>query len=181
MSPAMAPDRGAATLALISLGSNIEPQRHMRQALEALAEVLEVTAVSSLYASPAKGAPGTPSFLNAAIAVETQIAPRDLKFELLRPLERRMGRVRGEDPNAPRIIDLDLSLYGDLVIDSPETGLVLPDPDILTCAHVVLPLAEIAAAVRHPVDGRRLDELAVRFRDDPDIRTVENGPGGVTD
>ncbi len=158
--------------ALVSLGSNIEPRRNLRRALAELAGVIEITTSSSLYASPAKGAPGTPPFLNAAVAVATALTPRELKFDLLRPLEARMGRRRGEDPNAPRVIDLDLSLYGDLVIDSPRTGIVLPDPEILTSAHVVLPLAEIAPGWRHPTAGRQLSELAAPFRDDPEIRVV---------
>lgn len=80
--------------------------------------------------------------------------------------------MRGTDPNAPRVIDLDLTLYDDLVVERPERGLVLPDPELETSAHVILPAAEIAPDWRHPVSGRRLAELAAPFLGDVGIRVV---------
>lgn len=159
-------------LAYVSLGSNIRPHTHLAKALEALASRLVVKTVSSVYASAAKGAPGTPPFLNAAVAIETDLSAERLKFDVLRPLEAEMGRVRGSDPNAPRVIDLDLSLFGDLVLDQPDRGLVLPDPELLTSGHVILPLAEIAGDLRHPVTGSSLAELAEPFLDSAEIHIV---------
>lgn len=168
---------------LISLGSNIDPRVNLPRAIARLASEIDVVAVSSLYASAARGSPGAPPFLNAALAADSSLDPYQLKFGVLRPLEAELGRVRSADRNAPRPIDLDLALYGDHVIDDVEGGLRVPDPDIETCAHVALPLAEIAPATRHPVLGTTLNELATRLRDRTDIRIVAppprpGGPGG---
>lgn len=171
MRPTTSPD-GERVRAYVSLGSNIRPYRNLPRAVELLVSRLEVSAVSSLYASAAKGAPGTPEFLNAAVEIETGLTPEVLKFEVLRPLEAEMGRVRSEDPNAPRVIDLDLSLYAELVIERPDRGLLLPDPDILTSGHVVLPLAEIAPDLPHPVTGTPLAELAAPFAAAGEVRRV---------
>ena len=172
MTPPTSTDPQAPIRVWVSLGSNIEPATNLRRAVEVLAERLGLAAVSSLYASAAQGAPGSPGFLNAAVELETALDARQLKFDVLRPLEAEMGRVRTADPNAPRVIDLDLALFGDRVIDSPEIGLVVPDPELLTSAHVILPVAEIAPDIRHPVTGERLEDLGERFRGAAGIRIV---------
>ncbi len=155
---------------LITLGSNIDPGRNLGRALELLRARLAVRAVSRVFESAAVGAAGAPPFLNAAVLVATDLPPRALKYRVLRPLEARLGRRRTADRNAPRTIDLDLALYGDLVLDDPEDGLVLPDPQILTCAHVALPLADLAPDARHPVTGQTLAEIADRFADTPAVQ-----------
>lgn len=160
------------TRAFVSLGSNIRPWTNLPRAVELLAERVELRAVSSLYSSEAKGLTGSAPFLNAAVELVTGLTARQLKFEVLRPLEREMGRVRTADRNAPRVIDLDLSLFGDEILNDPKTGLRVPDPDLLSAAHVILPLAEIAGALRHPATGVRLDELARPFEGSPAIRVA---------
>lgn len=162
--------------ALICLGSNIRPWENLPRAIERLDEMLRLVKVSSLYASPARGAPGSPAFLNAAVAADTDLDPYELKFDLLRSLEAELGRVRGPDPYAPRPIDLDLVLYGERVVDDPERGLCLPDPDIESSPHTVLPLAEIEGNRRHPVLGESLAEMAARCRDRAEIRIVAPPP-----
>lgn len=153
--------------ALLSLGSNIEPRRHLPEAVRRLAATpgVRVCAVSSVWRSPAVGSDG-PDFLNAALLLETELPPARLKSEVLRPLEAALGRVRGADRNAPRTIDLDISLYDALV--DPELG--LPDPEIAERAHLALPLAELAPDARLPGRGRRLAELAAALADTPGIR-----------
>lgn len=162
--------------ALICLGSNIRPEENLRRVIDRLAAALDVVAVSSLYASPARGAPGSPPFLNAAVAVDTELEPHELKFDLLRALEAEFGRVRSADRNAPRPIDLDLVLFADRVIDDAEGGLEIPDPDIETSPHVALPLAEIAGPFHHPVLGTTLAEIAEPMRGADDIRRVAPPP-----
>ena len=157
--------------AFVCLGSNIRPELHLVQAVERLVQALRVTGTSRVYESEAKGAVGAPRFLNAAVAIETMVEPRALKFGLLRPLERELGRVRTDDPNEPRTIDLDLALFGDLVAN--ERDLVLPEPDILTCAHVAVPLADLAPDLRHPVTGEALGSIAEHLAGESDIRVVE--------
>lgn len=162
--------------ALISIGSNIRPGDNLPRAIERLAATLDVVAVSSLYASAARGAPGAPPFLNAAVAVDTGLDPYQLKFEVLRPLEADLGRVRSEDRNAPRPIDLDLVLYGDAVIDDAAGGLELPDPELATSPHVAVPVAEIAAETLHPVLGSRLADIAAALLGESDIHVVAPPP-----
>ncbi len=145
---------------LVSLGSNLEPETQLPRAVALLRERLVVRAVSAVYRSaPVAGASG-PDFLNAAAWVETELPPAVLKHEVLRPIEARLGRLRAADRNAPRTIDLDLVLYGALVLDDPARGLVLPDPDILVWPHVARPLADLAPDFVHPIAGRTLGEIA---------------------
>lgn len=162
--------------ALISIGSNIRPRRNLPRAVARLAAVLDVAAVSSIYASAARGAPAAPPFLNAAVAVDTQLDPYELKFSVLRALEAELGRVRGEDRNAPRPIDLDLVLYGDRVIDDVAGGLELPDPELVSSPHVAVPIAEIAPETRHPLLGSSLADIAAKLLGDSDIHVVAPPP-----
>lgn len=158
--------------ALLTLGSNIEPERNMVAALDAIDERFGVEVVSSVYEADPVGAPGMPRFLNAAVRIRTAVSPRDLKFRVIRPLERRLGRVRTEDPNAPRTIDIDLAAVEGLVIEGED--LRLPDPDILTRAHLALPLADVAPAFEHPTEGLTLGEIAARFGEVPGIARRED-------
>lgn len=164
---------GAAVLAFVVFGSNIEPERNLPQALERLRRRADVVAVSSVYRTRPVGRRDAPVFLNAAVALRTRRSPEALKHEVLRPIESELGRVRTADRNAPRTIDLDLALYGVRVVNDPEKGLNLPDPDIETRAHVALPLAELAPEYVHPVLGETLFEIAQSVTRPADIRRVE--------
>ncbi len=157
---------------LLSLGSNVEPRRHLRLALELIAARFRLRQVSRVYESAPVNAPGSPRFLNAAVRIETALDPASLKFEVLRPLEARLGRVRGADRSAPRTLDLDIALFGDLVLEDPRSGLVIPDPEILERAYLALPLADVAPELRHPVTGESLARIAERFVGLPDISAV---------
>lgn len=145
---------------LVSMGSNIEPRSNMLAALEALFRHVEVLAVSRLFATDAVADEPVPAFLNAAVEIETRLSPARLKFEVLRAIEADLGRVRAEDRNAPREIDLDIALFGDRVLRDEAAGLRIPDPDILRYAHVARPLADLAPERLHPVAGRSLREIA---------------------
>ena len=103
----------------------------------------------ALTKRPRSGAPGMPRFLNAAVRVTTALSPEDLKFEVIRPLERRLGRVRTADPNAPRTIDVDIAAVQGLVVDRED--LRLPDPEILTRAHLAPPAGGCRAGL--PASG----------------------------
>jgi len=156
----------APTTALIALGSNIEPRANLERALECLARELHVEAVSGLWESEAHGAPGAPRFLNAAVRISCVLPPVSLK-RLLRRIEANLGRRRQGDRNAPRTIDLDLALYGSLVIDDPATGLRLPDPEIRRRAYLALPLAEVGPELPHPETGELLADIAARLAEAP--------------
>ncbi|RSM33402.1 2-amino-4-hydroxy-6-hydroxymethyldihydropteridine diphosphokinase [Aeromonas salmonicida] len=138
----------------ISLGSNIEREHHIRAGLDALhAEFGELT-VSRVFESEAVGFAGRP-FYNLVVGADTDL-PLATLCQRLRAMEFAHGREPDTKKFAPRTLDLDLLLYGDLVCDVP---VALPRGEILTNAFVLWPLAELAPSLRHPVDGRTLDEL----------------------
>jgi 2-amino-4-hydroxy-6-hydroxymethyldihydropteridine diphosphokinase len=155
---------------LITLGSNITPAANLNRAGWMLRQNhhLIVRAVSRVYESAPINAAGEITsdqgpFLNAAVLVETDYySAFSLKYNVLRFIEKCLGRVRTADRFAPRPIDLDIALYGDRVIDDPR--LTVPDPDILRRAHVALPLADLAPEVVHPVTGQTLAAIAAPFR-----------------
>src|SRR5438477_4268435 len=130
--------------AYIGLGANLgHREENLRVALESLRNTagVNVTAVSRFLENEAVGGPaGSPAFLNAAARVQTTLEPEELMTRLLE-IEREMGRERREKWG-PRVIDLDLLLYGDRVIDTP--GLKVPHPLMHTRRFVLEPLAEIA-------------------------------------
>ena len=139
----------------IALGSNIEPQANLRRAVRALAARLTLTGCSRVYRTPPWGLREQPPFLNAVLRAETDLAPQPL-LELLLAVELTQGRTRGV-PNAPRTLDLDLLLYGDLLLETPH--LTVPHPRLHERAFVLVPLCDLAPDLRHPLLGRRMDEL----------------------
>jgi 2-amino-4-hydroxy-6-hydroxymethyldihydropteridine diphosphokinase len=162
---------------VIALGSNIEPRKNLPRALKALQQRLRVTAVSRVFETAPVGAVSVPAFLNAAVRSATHRSPAEIKWRVLRPIEAELGRVRTGDRNAPRTVDLDLVLYGGLVLRDPQEGLTLPDPDLLTRAHLALPAADVAGELRHPETGKTLAEIAAVFRDAPGVRVL--GPDEI--
>jgi 2-amino-4-hydroxy-6-hydroxymethyldihydropteridine diphosphokinase len=147
----------------LGLGANLgDREANLRAALARLAAAgAHVVAVSSLYRSDAvvpPGEPPGPEYFNAAAAVETDLAPREL-LALAKRVERDLGRR----PDAPRWsarpIDIDLLLYADgRVVDAPD--LAVPHPLMHERAFVLLPLVEVAPGVVHPRLRRRVRELA---------------------
>lgn len=131
--------------------------------------------MSRVYRSaPAAGA-GGPPFLNAAVWLETPLPPAALKHEVLRAIEAALGRRRGPDKNQPREIDLDIALYDTLVVDDPDAGLRIPDPDWLRWPHLALPLADLDPERRHPGDGRRLAEIASALAGRAEVQALPPG------
>lgn len=152
---------GAQTqIACVALGANIgEPLRQIEAAFAALAALAgtRVLARSSLYRSAPVGYADQPDFINAVAMIETTLAPHALLDAVL-GIERAHGRVR-EFPNAPRTLDLDIVLYGDVVLQEP--GLTIPHARMLQRAFVMVPLAEIAPDTVVPGQGR-VSDLAKR-------------------
>jgi 2-amino-4-hydroxy-6-hydroxymethyldihydropteridine diphosphokinase len=154
--------------AYIALGSNLgDRQGYLDRALRALQEHpgISVTRVSSFYETePVGGPPGQGDYLNAAAEIDTDLSPAELMRALL-DIEKGLGRVRGER-HAPRTIDLDLLLHGDLVVEEPD--LQVPHPRMHDRSFVLEPLAEIAAEAVHPVLKKSIAQLWDEFDPDPD-------------
>lgn len=138
--------------AYVALGSNLgNPVATIDEAIEALAALRGsiLKAISSLYRTAPVGLKRQPDFINAVVALDTRLQAGELLNELF-AVEARFGRQRSVR-NAPRTLDLDLLLYGDLVQDDPE--LTLPHPRMHDRAFVLAPLAEVAPGVVIPGHG----------------------------
>ncbi|MDD3354675.1 2-amino-4-hydroxy-6-hydroxymethyldihydropteridine diphosphokinase [Zoogloea sp.] len=142
------------TRAYVALGANLgEPVEHLRAAVDAIDRLPTARVVmrSSLYRSAPVGCPpGQPDYVNAVVAVDTALAPLALLRALL-TIEAEHGRIRSTQ-NAPRTLDLDLLLHGDLVLTSHE--LTLPHPRMHERAFVLYPLLEIAPDIVLPGLGQ---------------------------
>ena len=142
----------------VSLGSNLDRQRHIRFALQRLTELYGPLTRSEVYESDAVGFDSAP-FYNLVVGFDTGQSPRQVQ-EALHAIEAGSGRLRTGELTA-RTLDLDLLLYDDVVIS--EAGLVLPRGDITRYAFVLRPLAEIAGAERHPVSGECYADMWTAF------------------
>lgn len=142
----------------ISLGSNIDPERNLPEAVRRLALRCRLLAVSPVYETEPVGKTDQPNFLNAAVLIETDLSPSELKTGVLEALEWELGRVRTGDKNAPRTIDLDISLFNDKVLEIGHRR--IPDPEILQFSHIARPLANLAPDYAHPETGQTLREIA---------------------
>jgi 2-amino-4-hydroxy-6-hydroxymethyldihydropteridine diphosphokinase len=161
-SPSPQHDAPPPHVAFIAIGANLpsalgEPADTVRAAMDRLGEVGEVAARSSLYRTAPVGYTDQPAFVNAAVRLHTRLAPHAL-LNALTTIEQALGRDRSRQiPKGPRTIDLDLLLYGDLVLDSE--ALTLPHPAMHERRFVLEPLAEIAPDWVHPILRRSIHEL----------------------
>jgi 2-amino-4-hydroxy-6-hydroxymethyldihydropteridine diphosphokinase len=153
-------------LAFISLGSNIEPEKNLIFGTRRLADLGKLIAVSMVYQNPAIGPTPQPDFLNAAVLIETAHSVETIRLRL-RGIEADAGRVRTHDKYAPRTLDLDLCLLGTQITECPEPS--LPDPDLLTRAHLAVPMGELAPSFLHPITGETLQIIADRLRPDASL------------
>jgi 2-amino-4-hydroxy-6-hydroxymethyldihydropteridine diphosphokinase len=151
----------------ISLGSNIEPESNLTHAVQLLQPHGQVQRVSSAYITPPQGFTQQADFWNAAVMFKTGLTPLTLKHDVLDFIEQTSGRVRDpNNKNAPRTIDLDISLWNNEVFEYGEKPWRVPDADILRFAHVAIPLAEIAPHYIHPQENLTLSQIAARFDSD---------------
>lgn len=140
------------TLAYVGIGANLGPREEtLRRAVDLLgrADGVEVVGVSELRETDPVGVVDQPPFLNGAVSVETTLSPRAL-LDLLLEVERSLGRVRGERWG-PRVVDLDLLVYGIEVLDEP--GLHVPHPRLHERRFALEPLAEMNPELEIPGRG----------------------------
>ena len=143
----------------IGLGSN-EGERldHVSRAVRRLArtEGIRVVQMAPVYATEPVEGPPQPDFLNSVVEIETAIPPAEL-LRLLKAMERESGRKPSTERWGPRVIDLDILMYGDQVVAEPD--LTIPHAHMHARRFVLEPLAQLDPALRHPVLGRTVSEL----------------------
>jgi 2-amino-4-hydroxy-6-hydroxymethyldihydropteridine diphosphokinase len=150
-------------IAVIELGSNIDPGQHLPAAIHAIKKLGMVQALSKMYQTEPFGPPGQPPFINAALVLQTELEPLELR-QRLREIEQELGRQRSSDRYAPRGIDLDICLFGQQELS--RDGLTIPDPDILKRPYLARTIAEIAPGWIHPSENKPMSTIAEEL--DPD-------------
>jgi len=159
--------------AYIGLGSNLNspagsPRATLAAAIARLSLLGEVSAQSSFYDTEPVGYTDQPRFVNAAVALRTELKPLDLLDEML-AIERELGRDRSAAlSKGPRTLDLDLLLVGDAIINHPQ--LVLPHPAIAERRFVLAPLTEIAPHLVHPLLCKTIENLLRELPDEGENR-----------
>lgn len=153
----------------LGLGSNMgDRQGNLDRALDLLSQRLRMGKISSIYDTEALGDTDQPRFLNLVCQAHTRLEPAGL-LALVKGLEKKLGRV-GKS-GTPRPIDIDILLYGEQVTQTPE--LVIPHPKMTERAFVLVPLAEIAPDLVHPVNGKTMKELSGAIREKQGVLKLE--------
>jgi len=142
----------------IGLGSNLGKRLdYIKTAIKLIRKLnsTSIDAISSIYESEPYGNVDQPKFLNCVLKLNTTIEPLDLLTKL-KNIEKNMGREKTKRWD-PRVIDIDILLYNDLIMDSPE--LKIPHPDLLNRDFVIKPLLELDENIVHPVKNKKISEL----------------------
>ena len=137
----------------LSLGSNIEAEVHLPQAMHLLRKVGQVEAVSGVWETHAVGSDG-PNFLNMCVLFRSHLQPYELKEQIIRPIEAELGRVRYADKNAPRTIDIDIVSFDATPLNT----------EFWDYAFVAVPLAELIPDFEHPLRREKLIRVAEQLQ-----------------
>lgn len=153
---------------LVAAGSNVDPVRHLARAVRALSARFPGVRLSRAYRNKAVGFEGE-DFVNLVVAFDTDLPPREV-LGILHGIEAECGRAREAPKWAPRTMDLDLLLFGELQLDEP--GLRMPRPDLLKRPYMLGPAAEVAPGAMHPVEQKTLAQLWARFEREAQAKGV---------
>lgn len=137
----------------LSLGSNISPEENIPRAIELLQKHSTIEAISSTWETPALGSRG-PNFLNLALLIHCQLPHEEFKSQVIRKIEAELGRIRSNDKNAPRTIDIDILIADGIIIDN----------QIWERAHLAVPLAELDREISDPGSGLQIGSVAENLR-----------------
>ena len=150
-----------ANIAYLSLGSNISPKENIAEAVIRLRRYTTVLRVSPVYSSPPQGFHEQEHFLNMAVKIHTWRSPSQFKSAVIDRIEADLQRARDpQNKNAPRTIDLDISLWNDEVLEYGCKPWRVPHRDITRFAHVAVPLADLAPDYVHPTECKSLRAVA---------------------
>jgi GTP cyclohydrolase-4 len=154
----------------LGLGSNMgDRQENLDKALDFLSQRVRMGKISSVYDTEPVGNPEQPRFLNLVCQAYTRLEPAGL-LALAKGIESKLGRT-GKS-NTPRPIDIDILLYDEQVIETPE--LTIPHPKMAERAFVLIPLAEIAPDLVHPVSGKTIKELSEGVKEKQGVLKLNN-------
>jgi len=143
----------------VAAGSNVEPEKYLARALRELAAAYGPLSLSPAYRNQAVGFTGD-DFINLVVGFRTEDEVADVRQQLQK-IEADCDRPVDAPKWAPRTMDLDILLFGDLVSDEP--GLKIPRPDLIKRPYMLKPIADIAPNVRHPISGKTMRELWESF------------------
>jgi 2-amino-4-hydroxy-6-hydroxymethyldihydropteridine diphosphokinase len=144
---------------VVSFGSNINKEENLPAAVRLLNNLCKIKAVSAVYETMPVGKQEQDCFFNAAALVETELDAQAFRSEVLNQIEKKLGRVRTADKNAPRTIDADMTLFNQEVFNLDSTHHI-PEPDLLRFPHVAVPVAEVGPDFIHPETGETLSKIA---------------------
>ncbi len=154
-------------LVYLALGTNLgDREENLRRALRYLGAMVIIRDRSPIYETEPWGIADQPRFLNMVVSGETGLTPHEL-LELLKSIERAMGRTQGIR-YGPRVIDLDILFYDDLLITTVD--LVVPHPHLAERRFVLVPLADIAPDLVHPELGASIRALKTRLPEDDSVK-----------
>jgi 2-amino-4-hydroxy-6-hydroxymethyldihydropteridine diphosphokinase len=141
------------SVTIIGIGSNINPAENIQSALELLSKSVTISRLASIWQTPAVGSQG-PDYLNSAILVNDPPQLDILKKDILSRIENSLGRIRIQDKNADRPMDLDVLIYRGECLDN----------DLWKQAHITIPAAELIPAFTNQTTGEALSDLSARFK-----------------
>ncbi|MFC2033956.1 2-amino-4-hydroxy-6-hydroxymethyldihydropteridine diphosphokinase [Chloroflexota bacterium] len=157
-------------MAYLGLGSNMgNRQNNLDEAISLLSARLKMGNISSVYDTEPIGTFEQSRFLNLVCQVYTRLSPEEL-LALAKGIEMKMGRTP-DTHNAPRPIDIDILFYGDQIIETPN--LIIPHPRITERAFVLIPLAEIAPNLVHPIEDKTAKELLKEITEKQSVLKLE--------